>query len=744
MSFYDDASLVFLAGGAAGKDGKAYNLKPVEELSSTEVVINGDFSIDGPGADGELDTSYGNYGWNTVTPSAGTQEGTTTISNGVLKLTNALGETDSRAYATDGVSSRNVITTNTYYKLVYTIVENNGCTSFKIYNAGGVQEDAPSSVGTHTVTLRNTSNQLFLFFNKTESSSISIDNVSIREITNQAADFTFTRGTNLTATRVGKDGYIEKGRENLLLHSNNFNSWIVSGGTTVTSGQTGYDGSSDAYQITKDASGFRFVRQGLTSPTGVVTFSVYMKAGTLTTATLRLLSSPDARANFNLNTGALVYKSNVVDTSSTSIGNGWYRYSMTAVMTTMAEQVIYPDDITATNAGYIYIQDAQLEQGLVATDYIETGATTATAGLLEDEPRFDYTGGGCPALLMEPTRTNLIEQSEYFDHTSWIDTSATRDIIVTQVSETTPDGGSVAYKIQGTDVSNQLAAFNTIVIGDVVTNSIYVKRVSGTGDVRLRDVNNVGTDFSLSAADGWKRIDVTGTATSTSGRFYVNLTTYTDEILVWGAQQEKGEFVTSYMPNYGAAATVTRDSDGTVGSSPSMLTGGYDLSSSWSLFVDANSLKKTGSSSVRFLGLHTSGNYNVQLYLNTSASNLGVNPYLQNNGDYVFGYNSNAAGSEDGFKICLTYDAGTNKISYYINGSLYNSTTSALTFGDETYGYIVGPEYSPTATDASVGLKQILFAPTAFSANDSEILTGATSYRSFNVMRSALNYTAYE
>jgi hypothetical protein len=145
--------------------------------------------------------------------------------------------------------------------------------------------------------------------------------------------------------------------------------------------------------------------------------------------------------------------------------------------------------------------------------------------------------------------------------------------------------------------------------------------------------------------------------------------------------------------------------------------------------------------------LHTSGNYNVQLYLNTSASNLGVNPYLQNNGDYVFGYNSNAAGSEDGFKICLTYDAGTNKISYYINGSLYNSTTSALTFGDETYGYIQGPSNLPTTptSDVSVGFKQILFAPTAFSGNDSEILTG-TSYSSFADMATstALNYTIYE
>ena len=30
-------------------------------------------------------------------------------------------------------------------------------------------------------------------------------------------DFTFSRGSNLAATRVGADGLIEKGRENLLL-----------------------------------------------------------------------------------------------------------------------------------------------------------------------------------------------------------------------------------------------------------------------------------------------------------------------------------------------------------------------------------------------------------------------------------------------------------------------------------------------------------------------------------------------
>ena len=62
--------------------------------------------------------------------------------------------------------------------------------------------------------------------------------------------------------------------------------------------------------------------------------------------------------------------------------------------------------MVGASSGSIYIQDAQVEIGLAATDYIESGATTGKAGLLEDEPRFDYSGGAtCPSLLLEPSRT---------------------------------------------------------------------------------------------------------------------------------------------------------------------------------------------------------------------------------------------------------------------------------------------------------------------------------------------------
>ena len=36
----------------------------------------------------------------------------------------------------------------------------------------------------------------------------------------RSGDFTVVRGSNLSATRIGPDGYIKKGYENLLLQSN--------------------------------------------------------------------------------------------------------------------------------------------------------------------------------------------------------------------------------------------------------------------------------------------------------------------------------------------------------------------------------------------------------------------------------------------------------------------------------------------------------------------------------------------
>ena len=69
--------------------------------------------------------------------------------------------------------------------------------------------------------------------------------------TDGSGDFTFTRGSNLSATRVDASQLIEKGRENLLLQSNSFDvsaNWLSSN-VSETGGQAGYDGTNNAWLV---------------------------------------------------------------------------------------------------------------------------------------------------------------------------------------------------------------------------------------------------------------------------------------------------------------------------------------------------------------------------------------------------------------------------------------------------------------------------------------------------------------
>ena len=267
--------------------------------------------------------------------------------------------------------------------------------------------------------------------------------------TDGSGDFTFSRGSNLAATRVGPTGLIEKGRENLLVQSNQFDSigWLYSG-TNVTSGQNGYDGTNDAWLLTKTTASFNYIYQNI-SQSGVKTLSLYAKAGTLGGVRLFVnFASGNSNVYFNLNNGtSFSIDPDAIDAKIESVGNGWYRCSITD-NEAITQVRIYP--ITDTGDfnvnGNILIQDAQLEIGLAATDYIESGATTGKAGLLEDEPRLDYSGGAtCPSLLLEPSRTNLFGYSEYASGNT-----LTGSPIITENYAISPDGLSNAFRIQDT------------------------------------------------------------------------------------------------------------------------------------------------------------------------------------------------------------------------------------------------------------------------------------------------------
>jgi hypothetical protein len=265
--------------------------------------------------------------------------------------------------------------------------------------------------------------------------------------TDGSGDFTFTRGSNLAATRVNSSGLIEKGRENLLLQSNQFDTTWATTDASVTSGQSGYDGSSDAWLLSKTDSN-ALISQSV-SKSGVQTYSIYAKAGTLSWCSFLITATTGNQSRyFDLSTGTKGGSDygTEIESTITSVGSGWHRITLTFNESTTSVRIYPADgnlDISGTS-GNILIQDAQLEQGLVATDYIETTTTTAQAGILEDMARLDYSGGAsCPSLLLEPQRTNLALYSEQFDNAAW----AKRNATVTANATTSPEGYVNASKL---------------------------------------------------------------------------------------------------------------------------------------------------------------------------------------------------------------------------------------------------------------------------------------------------------
>ena len=74
----------------------------------------------------------------------------------------------------------------------------------------------------------------------------------------------------------------------------------------------------------------------------------------------------------------------------------------------------------------------------------------------------------------------------------------------------------------------------------------------------------------------------------------------------------------------------------------------------------------------------------------------------------------------------MTYNAETNLLSYYINGTLYNSETRELSFPPSRYGYIAGrhakTDLNPY-TSVSAEVKQYIFFDKALTDAEAVSLT---------------------
>ena len=386
-------------------------------------------------------------------------------------------------------------------------------------------------------------------------------------------DMSVVRAT--TATRVNSAGLVELVPYNLLTYSNTFSNaaWTKTN-TSVTSGQSGYDGSTNAWKLQATATNNCEVDQGFTESETKV-FSIYAKAGNVNFVVISVFGA--GFGWYNLSNGTLGSSGGTfVSRNIESVGNGWYRCSIVTNVSASGVAVYVADannSIATTIGSNIFIQDSQLESGSVPTTYQKTETRL-------NIPRLDYSNGTCPSLLVEPQRTNVTLWSSSFDNAAWTKNNST----ATANATTSPSGIQDADLITSTSTT-ETGVYYFPSVGGTNTWSVYAKKGTGRYLLLNTDATIIAAKFDLQdgvivgtpsagatasiqdAGNGWYRCVITSATSANRFTIFITNNTTTNDLsssvglsyYLWGAQLEAGAYPTSYIPT--TSASVTRNAD---------------------------------------------------------------------------------------------------------------------------------------------------------------------------------------
>ena len=550
--------------------------------------------------------------------------------------------------------------------------------------------------------------------------------------TDGSGDLTFSRGSDIEATRVAANGYIEKAQVNLAIWSEDAsNATYSKTNVTVTANSTtAPDGTLSADTLT--ATGVGGTLQGVVTVNAgsVYSVSVYLKRKT--------------------GTGQIGLRgvSNVV--TNVTITNEWQRYE-----TYMTAADIYGryGVYLATSGDEVYCWGFQINYGTIAQTYLPTTTTSVVTGITNDMPRLDYSGGAsCPSLLLEPSRQNLLTNDTYYGGSDW----SKIGVSPSANNATSPEGVTNAVLLSETAINDQHSLYPTVSVtsGNAYTASCFVKQGTGSaapqyigfrfrgggftdaGGLVVDLVNKVATyeGGSLTGykiedyGNGWLRVSITQSATVTSSSaglvlFFNNnisgsystdyLGNVNADMLVYGMQIEQASHSSSLIPTYGTSATRTGESCSRTGISSLI---GQTEGTLYSEFI-VNGFANFGTplcinngttSESVWLTTFANGDIRAEVFSSTGG---GIQASFTKSGNVV----------GQTYKIAIGYAA--NNFAFFVNGTQVGSTDTSGTVPSGMsvidYDYTNAASFSKSALE----IHQSLLFKTRLSNADLATLT---------------------
>ena len=355
-------------------------------------------------------------------------------------------------------------------------------------------------------------------------------------------------------------------------------------------------------------------------------------------------------------------------------------------------------------------------------------------------PLIDGVVKGCPSHLLEPQRLQKLKYSEDFSQI-W-----TKDNTNLTSGFISPDGTANAYKLtENTSYSRHriYSEISTVNNGATLSTSIFVKSAERSWILLRESTTDYGyyfnngiagskTGFPLSYniesfPNGWYRYTITTVTPNTSGRLMLSIVTEdggdtyqgdgTSGIYIYGAMLEEGSYSTSYIPNNGTVAGVTRVAE--------TASGAGDAStfndSEGVLMGEISGFSNTDASPKVFSLSDGGGSNRIICFL----YNTEVVANIQKLGQTGIDLRTDLGDIETPLKISVKYKA--NDFALWINGFEIATSSSGQTYSEGTLdrlnfdsGYGIENFYG--------NVKQIQYFDSALTDSELETLTSWTSF----------------